>query len=73
MSDTPTRSLISSRSMKLVAGGVSLLALALLAMLAVGLFAGDPEPTATNSTPTARDAVVSTSKGGGPSCSHCRG
>ena len=37
MSDTLTRSLISSRSMKLVAGGVSLLALALLAMLAVRL------------------------------------
>lgn len=63
MSDTPTRSLISSRSMKLVAGGVSLLALALLAMLAVGLFAADPEPTLTHPTPTSQDAVVSTSGG----------
>ena len=63
MSDTLTRSLISSRSMKLVAGGVSLLALALLAMLAVGFFAGDPEPAATHLTPTSQDAVVSTSGG----------
>ena len=63
MSDTPTRSLISSRSMKLVAGGVSLLALALLAMLAVGLFAADPEPTVTNSAPAARDSEGSSSEG----------
>ena len=63
MSDIPTRSLISSRSMKLVAGGVSLLALALLAMLAVGLFATDPDPTVTNSAPAARDSEGSSSEG----------
>ena len=62
MSDTPTRSLISSRSMKLVAGGVSLLALALLAMLAVGLFAAEPEPTVTNSAPAARESEGSSSE-----------
>ena len=63
MSDPSTNHILSSRSMKLVAGGVSLLALALLAMLAVGLFADDPEPTATHPTPTSQDAVVSTSGG----------
>ena len=56
MNDTPTSRLISSRSMKLAAGGVSLVALALLAMLAVGLFTDDTDPTATDSTPTARDS-----------------
>ena len=63
MNDTPTRNLISSRSMKLVAGGVSLLVLALLAMLAVGLFTDDPEPDTSPSTATARDSEVSTSEG----------
>ena len=64
MSDPSANRVLSSRSMKLVAGGVSFLALALLAMLAVGLFAGDPEPAATHTTPTSQDAVVSAS--GGP-------
>ena len=63
MSDPSTNHILSSRSMKLVAGGVSLLALALLAMLAVGLFTDDREPTVTNATPTARDSEVSTSEG----------
>ena len=63
MNDIPTKRLISSRSMKLVGGGVSLLALALLAMLAVGLFTDDAEPDATSSTETVRDAEVSTSDG----------
>ena len=63
MSDPSANRVLSSRSMKLVAGGVSLLALALLAMLAVGLFAADPEPTVTNSTPAARDSEGSSSEG----------
>ena len=63
MNHTPTSRLISSRSMKLAAGGVSLVALALLAMLAVGLFTDDTDPTATDSTPTARDSEVPTSEG----------
>ena len=64
MSQPTTNHILSSRSMKLIAGGVSLPALALLAMLAVGLFADDPELTATDGTPTSQDAVVSAS--GGP-------
>ena len=63
MNDAPTRSLVSSRSLKRVAGGVSLLALAFLAMLAVGLFTDGSEPDTIPSRETARDAEVSTSEG----------
>ena len=44
MSELYTGRLVSSRSLKLAAGGVSLIALALLAMLAVGVFSNDPAP-----------------------------
>ena len=46
--------LMSSNSLKLVAGGVSLLALALLAILAVGFFADDSSPVSTLPTPTSQ-------------------
>ena len=43
--------------------GMSLLALALLTLLAVGCFADDPEPTATHPTSTSQNVGVSTSGG----------
>ena len=52
MSESSTRRIVSSHLLKLVAGGVSLLALALLAVLAAGLFGDDPEPT-----PVQQDAI----------------
>ena len=53
MSEQRARRLMSSNSLKLVAGGVSLLALALLAVLAVGFFSTGPEPTPSPLAPTA--------------------
>ena len=44
MSEQGARRLMSSNSLKLVAGGVSLLALALLAVLASGFFSNGPVP-----------------------------
>ena len=44
MSEQSTRRLMSSNFLKLVAGGVSLLALALLAVLASGFFSNGPVP-----------------------------
>ena len=71
MSELRTRRIISSRSLKLAAGGVSLIALALLAMLAVGVFSNDPAPNdpapndpapaVTLPAPTPRSAVASPS------------
>ena len=71
MSELRTNRIISSRSLKLAAGGVSLVALALLAMLAVGVFSNDPvpndpapndpAPAVTLPAPTPRSAVASPS------------
>ena len=66
MSELRTGRIISSRSLKLAAGGVSLIALALLAMLAVGVFSNDPVPDdpatmVTLPAPTPGSAVASTS------------
>ena len=63
MSEMRTGRLVSSRSLKLAAGGVSLIALALLAMLAVGVFSNDPVPTnpkpvVSISAPTPKSAVA---------------
>ena len=52
MSKQSARRLMSSNSLKLVAGGVSLLALVLLAVLAVGFFADDSSPVSTLPIPT---------------------
>ena len=43
MSELASKRLISGRSMKLVAGGVSLVVLAVLAVLTAGFLAGDSE------------------------------
>ena len=59
MSEQSTRRLMSSNSLKLVAGGVSLLALALLAVLASGFFSNGPAPV---SSPLAPTAVAPTSR-----------
>ena len=53
MSEQGARRLMSSNSLKLVAGGVSLVALALLAVLAVGFFSTGPAPTPSPLAPTA--------------------
>ena len=50
MSEQSTRRIVSSNSLKLVAGGVSLMA---LAMLAVGLFSTGPAPISSPSAPAA--------------------
>ena len=61
MSEMSARRLVSGRSMKLVAGGVSLLALALLAVLTAGLLTN--EPSQDSSTHPASNGVVSSSPG----------
>ena len=64
MSEQSARRLMSSNSLKLVAGGVSLLALALLALLAVGFFSNDSSPVSTlpaamlSGSPSSRTAVA---------------
>ena len=53
MNEQSARRLMSSNSLKLVAGGVSLLALALLAVLAAGFFSTGPDPISSPSAPAA--------------------
>ena len=53
MSERGAGRLMSSNSLKLVAGGVSLLALALLAVLASGFFSNRPAPISSPLAPTA--------------------
>ena len=67
MNEPNTSRIISSRSLKVVAGGVSLIALALLVMLAVGVFSDRPganRGVATSQPPNAPAALVLPS--GGP-------
>ena len=63
MRELSTRLLISSRSLKLVSGVVSVMALALLALLAVGLFADDPDPVFTSPAPNSQPAATLASGG----------
>ena len=50
MNETTAKRIISGRSMKLVAGGLSLVVLALLAVLTAGFLADDSEPSSTAGT-----------------------
>ena len=54
MSKPASKRVISGRPLKLVAGGVSLVVLAILAVLAVGLFADRPAPYSPPCQSTAR-------------------
>ena len=56
MNEPSTRRIISSRFLKLVAGGVSVLALALLALLAVGFFGNSRSAISTVPAPTPQAA-----------------
>ena len=58
MNEIASKRLVSGRSMKVVAGGVSLVALALLAVLTAGLLTNDPAPE--SSTRPASTGAVST-------------
>ena len=73
MSEKTSRRPVSGRSMKLLAGGVSLVALALLAVLTAGLLTNDPAtesstpPAATGAEPASpRPGAESTLPSGGP-------
>ena len=68
MSEPASKRMISSRLLKLVAGGISLLVLAVLAVLAVGFFADSPGAvSSTVPSPTSVVATGSASPAGGVS------
>ena len=82
MSEMASKRLISGRSMKLVAGGVSLVVLAVLAVLTAGFLADDSEPSSTAGTASTSISPEGNGSGGesalpsggpGPSLRHSQG